>query len=72
MNLRLLDEIEADTFAAKQTELRDRESELTLQIEGNGRQQSEHAELAVIVFELSQALEDKWLTADIAEKRQLL
>ncbi|MCG8587011.1 MAG: recombinase family protein [Pirellulales bacterium] len=72
LTLRLMDEIEQDTFQAKNAELKDRESKLTLKIEAQGRQQCDSADLAVKVFELSQALEDKWLTADIPEKRQLL
>ncbi len=72
LNLRLLDEIDRDTFAAKNTELRDRIAEIALRIESADRSRSEQAELAERVFELSQALEEKWLTADFAAKRQLL
>ena len=43
-----------------------------LRIEAENRGRSEQAELAIKVFELSQALEDKWLTADFAAKRQML
>lgn len=43
-----------------------------LQTEAAGRQKSEHADLAVKVFELSQCLREKWIAADIPEKRQLL
>lgn len=72
LDLRLLDEIETETFTAKQTELRSKETKLQTQLEGLGRQSSEQAELAVKVFELSQALGEKWVAADIAEKRLLL
>lgn len=72
LDLRLLDEIESETFAAKQTELRSKETRLLTKLEGCGRQHSERADLAVKVFELSQALSAKWLAADIAEKRLLL
>lgn len=72
LNLRLLEEIEADTFASKGTELRDRVAQLTLQLEAADRDRGEQAELAVKVFELSQALEGKWLVADYGEKRRLL
>lgn len=72
LDLRLLDEIETDTFAAKQGELRSSETRLQTKLEGFGRQQSERADLAVKVFELSQSLTSKWLAADIAEKRLLL
>ena len=72
LNLRLLDEINADTFATKSTELRDRIADVTLRVEATNRGRSEHAELAIKVFELSQALQEKWLTADYAAKRQML
>jgi len=72
LELRLADDIDADTFAAKQTALRERERELSLRVDALGRQQSEQAELAVRVFELSQELADRWDTADLPEKRRLL
>ncbi len=72
LNLRLLDEIESETFAAKQSELRSKETKLQTRLEGTARQQSERGDWAVKVFELSQALGAKWLAADIAEKRLLL
>lgn len=72
LNLRLLDEIDADTFACKSTELRDRMAAAALQVEAANRDRGEQADLAVRVFELSQALVDKWLSADYAAKRQLL
>ncbi len=72
LDMRLTDEIDGDTFARKHRELRDEEAKLELQIEAHGRQQSEHADLAVKTFELSQALAGKWNTSDVAEKRQVL
>ncbi|MBY0522824.1 MAG: zinc ribbon domain-containing protein [Gemmataceae bacterium] len=51
LNLRLLEEIGADTFAGKSTELRDREAKLRLQIEGLTRGRHENADLAVKAFE---------------------
>ena len=36
------------------------------------RSHDETAELAVKVFELSQTLQDRWLTADSAAKRRIL
>ena len=72
LNLRLGDEIDAATFAAKSTQLRDQIATAALQIEVVERDRGEQAELAIKVFELSQALVDKWLTADFAEKRKLL
>jgi hypothetical protein len=52
--------------------LRSAETRLQTKLEGFGRQQSERADLAVKVIELSQSLTSKWLAADIAEKRLLL
>jgi site-specific DNA recombinase len=72
LNLRLLDEIDADTFARKNTEMRDRTAALTLQLEAVDRGRDEQAELAQKVFELSQSLQELWLTADCSAKRQLL
>jgi site-specific DNA recombinase len=72
LNLRLLGEIEADTFARKSTELRDRIANLTLQLEATARSRDELADVALKVFELSQALADLWFIAGYAEKRQYL
>jgi hypothetical protein len=72
LNLRVMDEIDKDTYAKKDTELRDRYSEVTEMLEGFDRQKSENSDIALKVFELSQQLEDKWVSADIPEKRQLL
>ncbi len=72
LNLRLLNEIDADTFARKDTEFRDRMAKLTLELESADRSRDEQADLAMKVFELSQALTERWLAADYAEKRQIL
>lgn len=72
LNLRLLNEIDAHTFTAKKTELRDREARLKLQVETASRGRHENADLAVKAFELSQSLRQKWLTADYAVKRRVL
>ena len=72
LNLRIMEEITTDTYAAKDTELRDRLANLELQVQAQGRGRDEHADLAIKVFELSQSLKDKWFTAESQEKRQLL
>ena len=72
LNLRLLDEINEQTFAAKNTELRDRIAELNLQVQACDHSRSERGEIAEKAFELSQRLQEKWLTADSQAKRQLL
>jgi hypothetical protein len=72
LNLRLADEIDADAFAAKQTELRNREAQLVLEIEASRRKHSEQVDLAEKVFELSQALASEWFRANIAGEHALL
>ena len=72
LNLRILDEISADDYAKKKTELRDREADMKLSIEALDRSHHETADLATKVFELSQSLTEKWLAADYAEKRKIL
>ena len=70
--MRLMDEVNQETFAAKSTELRERLARLSLEVEANDRNRAETAELAEKVFELSQTLETKWFVSNSAEKRQLL
>ncbi|AMV17406.1 zinc ribbon domain-containing protein [Planctomyces sp. SH-PL14] len=72
VDMRIAEEIDQETFARKQTELRDRLASITLQLEVVDRSRSELADLAVKVFELSQTLSEKWLTADYATKRRIL
>jgi hypothetical protein len=67
-----LEEIDSDTFASKQTELRDKEAELQLKIDVQTRSHAEVSDLAIKVFELSQSLADRWVTADYPEKRRIL
>ncbi len=67
-----MNEIDSDTYAAKSTELRDRIAGLTLKVEAADRSRAEQGDLAIRVFELSQSLQQKWLTGDYAEKRHLL
>ena len=70
--LRINDEVDAELFGRKQLELRDREAMLKLRMEALDRSHHEQADLAVKVFELSQTLTEKWLTADYTEKRRIL
>ncbi len=72
LNLRIADDIDDVTFAQKQTELRDRLASIKLQLDAVDRSHDEMGELAVKVFELSQTLRQKWLTANYAEKRRIL
>ena len=72
LNLRIDGQIDDDTFATKNTQLRDRHASIVLQLEALNRSRDENAELASRVFELSQTLTEKWLSAEYAEKRQIL
>ncbi|WP_146586341.1 recombinase family protein [Posidoniimonas polymericola] len=72
LNLRLLEEIDPQTFASKSTELRDRAAKLQLQIDAFDRGRAENGQVALQAFELSQTLKEKWLTSDYRAKRRLL
>jgi site-specific DNA recombinase len=72
LNMRIEGDIDQDTFAAKSTQLRDRLAELDVDVVACDRSRSENADQAVKVFELSQSLQEKWLAADYAQKRQIL
>ena len=54
------------------TEYRDRMATLSLQLEAADRQRDEEADLAAKVFELSQGLTERWVSAEYAAKRQIL
>jgi site-specific DNA recombinase len=68
----MLEEINSDTFASKNRELRDRTAELQLEIEAYDRGRNEVIDTVVKAFELSQSLLEKPLTADYAAKRRIL
>ena len=72
LNVRIDGQIDDATFASKQIELRDRLASIMLQLEALNRTRDENAELASRMFELSQTLTEKWLTAEYEEKRQIL
>lgn len=72
MNHLLLEEIDPETYAETSTDLRDREAQLKLQIEGSDRERHEIIDIAVKAFELSQNLRAQWVTADYAAKRRIL
>lgn len=72
LNLRLGDDVDQDTFARKHTELRDRLASIKLQLDVLDRSHDETAELAAKVFELSQTLQNTWVSADYATKRRIL
>ncbi|HPS52070.1 MAG TPA: recombinase family protein, partial [Phycisphaerae bacterium] len=72
LNMRIAEEIDRDTFAAKDAELRDQMQHLSVLIDAHSREKSEYADIAIKAFELSQQLENKWLTGDVAAKREIL
>lgn len=72
LNLALSDGIDQDTFAAKSTEQRDRLAAIKLQLDVLDRSHDETADLALKVFELSQTLRERWVTADYGAKRRIL
>ncbi|GIK15218.1 MAG: serine recombinase [Planctomycetota bacterium] len=72
LNLRLGEEVDQDTFARKHTELRDRLASIKLQLDVLDRSHDETAELAAKVFELSQTLQNQWVSADYTTKRRIL
>lgn len=72
LNMRIDDHIDQETFARKNTELRDRVAAVNLQLDVISRSHDEIAELALKVFELSQTLRQQWLNADYAAKRRIL
>ncbi|MCQ3921340.1 MAG: recombinase family protein [Planctomycetes bacterium] len=72
LNLRLAEDVDQETFARKHTELRDRLASIKLQLDVLDRSHDETAELAAKAFELSQTLQEQWVTADYTAKRRLL
>ena len=72
LNGRLAREFDEETFAHKDTELRDEEARLKDQIDAIDDHRTDETNLIVETFELSQHLRDQWLGADPAAKRRIL
>ncbi len=72
LNMRILDEINEATFAAKNIELRDRARSFESEILALNQGRAEYADLAIKAFELSQRLEEKWTCANFEAKRRIL
>ena len=72
LDLLLLKEIEAETYAKKASELRDREADLWEKVQAGSRYNNEDSDITVKAFELSQNLREKWVTADFVAKRRIL
>lgn len=72
MDMRMEGEITPEEYTAKRAELYDRQSALRLQLERSDRDDREIADLAIKAFELSQSLQERWLTANYNAKRTIL
>ena len=72
LDLRLSGQVDDDLYHRKGVELRDRIAVLKEQLDGLDVTRGQQADHAVKVFELSQRLAERWLTADYAAKREIL
>lgn len=72
LNGRLAREFDEETFARKDTELRDEEARLKAQIDSIDVHRTDETNLIVGTFELSQHLREQWLGTDPAAKRRIL
>jgi site-specific DNA recombinase len=72
LNMRLLGEIERNTFLSKATALRDRVATLKRPLDAFDRGSDEVGDVASTTFELARRLAENWLTADAPEERQIL
>jgi len=72
LNLRIFEEISAETYASMNLRLRDREAELKLEIDVADSGRRETIDIAINAFELSQSLRKCWVTADFSAKRRIL
>ncbi len=70
LNMRLDDDVNQTTYANKRTEIVLRQSRFSLM--PSTAHARKWGELTSKVFELSQVLRQKWLTADCDEKRRIL
>jgi len=72
VDLRLNEEIDEETFADKRLEIADRIAELKLRLDALDRGREEMTDIALKVFELSQTLRDRWVTAEPDVRRKIL
>ncbi len=68
----LEDKLSDTTYKSKERQLLDREAELEQLLHHEAQAQTEGGDTAIKVLELSQALKERWLTADQGTKRLLL
>lgn len=72
LDLRMDGEIDQAAYAAKRSELQDRQAGIRAQLEASDRDGHQIAELAIKAFELSQSLEHRWVNANYNAKRTIL
>ncbi len=72
LDLRMEGEVTAEEYAAKRTELHERQTAIRVQLEATERDDREVADLAIKAFELSQSVVSRWKNADFAAKRTIL
>ncbi|MDB5328328.1 MAG: hypothetical protein JWM57_3897 [Phycisphaerales bacterium] len=72
LDLRISGEVTPEEYAAKRSELQDRQAAIRLQLECTDRDDDQIADLAIKAFELSQSLTERWLSADYNAKRTIL
>ena len=68
----LLEKLSEDAYRRKESDLLMREDELTRNLRNEAQTQTEGADTAIKVIELSQALKERWVAADQDTKRQIL
>ena len=72
LDLLLREKLSEDAYRRKEGELLMREDELTRNLRNEAQAQTEGADTAIKVIELSQALTERWVAADQDTKRQIL
>jgi DNA invertase Pin-like site-specific DNA recombinase len=72
LEMRMAEEIDATGYARKSTELRDERARVQERIDVLSRSNDEATDLAIQVFELSQALRARWDTSNYSARRGLL
>ena len=69
--LRVNDEIDGELYKTKNSALQAEIERLKPRVDVEDKDRAELSEIAVKAFELSQALKEKWFSADVPTKRQL-
>jgi site-specific DNA recombinase len=72
LNMRMDEEIGQEEYAEKRRDLQDRQSGIHLQLQATDVDERELADRAIAAFELSQSLQERWVTSDYRWKREIL